>query len=225
MKYGPEAVEACLATGCHYTDTNGEQNWMMACQERWGAKFAEKGLALSPGIAQMYTTGEIAAELCLETPGLNNLDIAGACEGLSDLRLHADDLLDPHRELLLPREQEVRAVAGDVARRSGGAGPAPDRDRAAVGGTAHPVWYKNDPRVHTCKVVGGVFERTVMESVIQMTTVVEERSSRCRRRSSRRRCPTWPRACRPACRRARTSSSTPRSIRCTRAAPPAACTA
>ena len=29
----------------------------------------------SPGIAQMYTTGEIAANICLETPGLDTLDI------------------------------------------------------------------------------------------------------------------------------------------------------
>ena len=36
---------------------------------------AEQGLLLAPGVAQMYTTGEIAADLCLETPGLDTLDI------------------------------------------------------------------------------------------------------------------------------------------------------
>src|SRR3546814_10960864 len=44
------------------------------------------------------------------------------------------------------------------------------------GGTAHPVWFKNDPRVATCKAMGGVFERTVMEGVVQITGVIEERS-------------------------------------------------
>src|SRR3546814_14773413 len=45
MKYGPEAVEAALAAGCHYTDTNGEQNrsderrggkeWVSTGKSRW----------------------------------------------------------------------------------------------------------------------------------------------------------------------------------------------
>ena len=69
IKYGHEVAEACLAAGCHYTDTTGEQDWLLEAQERWGQKFADKGLLLSPGVAQMYTTGEIAANICLETRG------------------------------------------------------------------------------------------------------------------------------------------------------------
>jgi short subunit dehydrogenase-like uncharacterized protein len=42
IKYGPEVVEACLAAGCHYTDTTGEQDWVLLAQERWGTKFAAK---------------------------------------------------------------------------------------------------------------------------------------------------------------------------------------
>src|SRR5271167_2352485 len=75
IKYGPEVVEACLAAGCHYSDTTGEQDWVLLAQERWGAKVAAKGLLLAPDVAQMYTTGEIAANICLETPGLDTLDI------------------------------------------------------------------------------------------------------------------------------------------------------
>ena len=62
IKYGPEVVEACLAAGCHYTDTTGEQDWVLLAQERWGAKFAAHELLLAPNVAQMYTTGEIAAK-------------------------------------------------------------------------------------------------------------------------------------------------------------------
>ena len=32
IKYGPEVVEACLAAGCHYTDTTGEQDWVLLAQ-------------------------------------------------------------------------------------------------------------------------------------------------------------------------------------------------
>ena len=75
-KYGIEVVQACLAAKCHYTDTTGEQDWLITLDDEYGEKFAAAGLLLSPGLAQMYTTGEIAAQLCLETPGIDTLDIA-----------------------------------------------------------------------------------------------------------------------------------------------------
>ena len=41
IKYGPEVVEACLATGAHYLDTTGEQDWVLDAQQRWGAEIDE----------------------------------------------------------------------------------------------------------------------------------------------------------------------------------------
>lgn len=175
MKYGPEAVEACLAAGVHYTDTNGEQNWMMDAERRWGAKFAAANLLLAPGIAQMYTTGEIAANLCLETPGLDTLDILVLWKGFPTYAstqtifsiLTADFFY-------LEQKQYVQwspfAKAEVIV---------PGQHAVAMalpwGGTAHPVWFKNDPRVANCRAMGGVFERTVMEGVVQITSVVEEK--------------------------------------------------
>ena len=75
IKLGGTVVEAALNAGCHYMDTTGEQDWVLDVQEKFGDKYQEKGLLLSPGIAQMYTTGEIAANIALETPGLDTLDI------------------------------------------------------------------------------------------------------------------------------------------------------
>ena len=34
-KWGPPVVEAALAAGAHYTDTTGEQNWLIACDENY----------------------------------------------------------------------------------------------------------------------------------------------------------------------------------------------
>ena len=56
-EFGSETVEAAYNAGAHYTDTTGEQDWLITCDETWGAKFAEKGLLLSPGLAHMYTAG------------------------------------------------------------------------------------------------------------------------------------------------------------------------
>jgi hypothetical protein len=41
------------------------------------------------------------------------------------------------------------------------------------GGTSHPVWFKNDPRVANVKVAGGVMNRPVMEAVVATTAAVE----------------------------------------------------
>ena len=56
-QHGREVVEACAAAGCHYLDTTGEQDWLIDCDEKYGATMAAKGLLLAPGVAQMYTTG------------------------------------------------------------------------------------------------------------------------------------------------------------------------
>ncbi|MGH8882213.1 MAG: saccharopine dehydrogenase NADP-binding domain-containing protein, partial [Stackebrandtia sp.] len=43
-RYGHEVVQACLEIGAHYTDTNGEQNWMIDAEARYGAEFAAREL-------------------------------------------------------------------------------------------------------------------------------------------------------------------------------------
>jgi short subunit dehydrogenase-like uncharacterized protein len=174
-KYGPEAVEACLAEGVHYTDTNGEQNWMIECDEKWGAKFADKELCLAPGMAQMYTTGEIAAQIALETPGLHTLDMLVLWKGFPTYAstqtifsiLTADFFY-------LENNQYVKRPAGAKAEAI-----VPGQHQTALvlpwGGTASPVWFKNDPRVANCKVMGGVFAREVMDSVVAMNALIDEK--------------------------------------------------
>ncbi len=166
-RYGPEVVEACLAAGTHYLDTTGEQDWLITCDEKYGAEFAAAGLLLAPGVAQMYTTGEIAAELCLEQPGLDTLDIAvfwggsptiastltilvnAATAGAYRLEQNRYEAWDPEAglyQLVLPGQHELALAL-------------------PWGGTSHPVWFRNDPRVANVKVLGGVFNRALMNGV------------------------------------------------------------
>jgi short subunit dehydrogenase-like uncharacterized protein len=168
--HGPEVVEACLAAGAHYLDTTGEQDWLITCDERYGADFAAAGLLLSPGVAQMYTTGEIAAQLCLEKPGLDTLDIVvfwgGSPTVASTLTILVNAALagayyleqnqylpwDPeagHYQLALPGQHELALAL-------------------PWGGTSHPVWFRKDPRVATVKALGGVFNKALMLGVPQM---------------------------------------------------------
>ena len=174
IKYAPATVEAALAAGCHYTDTTGEQDWTLMAQERWGAKFAAKNLLLSPGIAQMYTTGEIAANLCLETPGLDTLDILVLWKGFPTYA-STQTIFTILKASWYYLEQN-KFVEWDLTTNYEVSVPGRHENSIVVpwGGTAHPVWFKNDPRVSNCRVLGGVLSRQVMEGVVATQKMVKE---------------------------------------------------
>ncbi len=169
-KYGPEVVEACLAAGTHYLDTTGEQDWLITCDEQYGADFAAAGLLLSPGIAQMYTTGEIAAEIALEKPGLDTLDIAVFWGGSPTIASTQTILVNASTSKAHYLQQN-QYVEFDPTQ---GLVPlvVPGQHELAQslpwGGTSHPVWYRNDPRVANCKAQGGVFNAALMNGVPQI---------------------------------------------------------
>ena len=112
----------------------------------------------------MYTTGEIAAQLCLETPGLDTLDIAvfwgGSPTIASTLTILVNAALSKAYYLEQNAYQEWDPEAGlyQLA--------IPGQHELALalpwGGTSHPVWFKRDPRVANCKVLGGVFNKPLM---------------------------------------------------------------
>ena len=167
IKLGPEAVQASLAAGCHYMDTTGEQDWTLEAKSKWGEQFAAKGLLLSPGIAQMYTTGEIAANIALETPGLDTLDVLVLWKGYPTVASTETILVNAAqaKAFYLEGNQYVEwaADAGtyDVVV------PGVHQTMLALpwGGTSHPVWFKRDPRVANVRVLGGLFDRALMQGV------------------------------------------------------------
>ncbi|HET7837722.1 MAG TPA: DUF5938 domain-containing protein [Variovorax sp.] len=169
-RFGPEVVKACLAAKCHYTDTTGEQDWLITLEEEFGAKFAQAGLLLSPGLAQMYTTGEIAAQLCLETPGLDTLDIAVFWGGSPTIASTQTILVNAatskafflHQNRMVEWQPEAGLYSLAI----------PGQHEMALalpwGGTSHPVWFRKDPRVANVKVLGGVFNKPLMLGVPQI---------------------------------------------------------
>jgi short subunit dehydrogenase-like uncharacterized protein len=168
--YGAEVVEACLAAGCHYLDTTGEQDWLIAAEAAYGARMAAAGLLLGPGVAQMYTTGEIAAQLCLEQPGLDTLDILVFWKGaptvastrtiLVNAALAKAYYLEQNSYAEWPADGGLYTVTVPGQHETGLALP--------WGGTSHPVWFSRDPRVANVKVLGGVFNRPLMLGVPQI---------------------------------------------------------
>ncbi|RVW02758.1 DUF5938 domain-containing protein [Rhodococcus xishaensis] len=175
IKYGPVAAEAALAAGCHYMDTTGEQDWVMYAQANWGEQYKEKGLLLSPGIAHMYTTSEIAANICLETPGLDSLDIVSMFNGFptyASTQTIFHSLKSDWYQL-----QQNQYVQWDRTSKFEINVPG-QHDRGLAlpwGGMSHPVWFKDDPRVANVRSIGGVYDRTVMEGVIETLKMIEEK--------------------------------------------------
>ncbi len=171
-QYGGEVVEACISAGCHYLDTTGEQDWLVVCDERYGPRMAAKDLLLAPGIAQMYTTSEIAAQLCLEKPGVDTLDVLVFWKGTptvaSTLTILVNACLSRAYYLEQNQYAEWPADAGlyDVV--------VPGQHETGLalpwGGMSHPVWFKRDPRVANVKALGGVFNRPLMLGVPQIVS-------------------------------------------------------
>jgi short subunit dehydrogenase-like uncharacterized protein len=175
-QYGREVVEACISTGCHYLDTTGEQDWLIVCDEEYGPRMAEKNLLLAPGVAQMYTTSEIAAQLCLEKPGVDTLDILVFWKGTPTVASTRTILVNAclSKACYLEQNQyaEWPADAGlyDVV--------IPGQHEVGLalpwGGMSHPVWFRRDPRVANVKALGGVFNRPLMLGVPQIVKGVLE---------------------------------------------------
>jgi len=173
-QFGHEVVQACLSAGCHYSDTTGEQDWMLEAQAKYGDDMAAQGLLLSPGIAQMYTTGEIAANIALEQPGLDTLDIIVFWKGaptvastatiLVNAALSKAYFLQENEYVEWPADGQLYDVVVPGQHEIGLALP--------WGGTSHPVWFKGDPRVSNVKVVGGLLNRPLMQGVPQIVQAV-----------------------------------------------------
>jgi short subunit dehydrogenase-like uncharacterized protein len=169
-QHGGEVVEACLAAGAHYLDTTGEQDWLIAAEAAYGARMADKGLLLAPGVAQMYTTGEIAAQLCLEEPGLDTLDILVFWKGMPTIASTRTILVNAALAKAFYLEQNAYEEWPADAGLYTVTVPGQHETGLALpwGGTSHPVWFRRDPRVANVKVLGGVFNRALMLGVPQI---------------------------------------------------------
>lgn len=166
MQLSEPVVRACLDAGVHYMDTTGEQDWMRMLEERYDEAFRKKDLLLCPANAWMWSAGDLAAELALETPGIDTLDIVYTADSntsvastMSFLRMCCGDQFHlkngalevwPHGkayEVSIPGEHRVyRALPW--------------------GGAGEPIWHRTDPRVRNCSVLVAFKNQDVMDWVL-----------------------------------------------------------
>ncbi|AXQ28316.1 saccharopine dehydrogenase [Solimonas sp. K1W22B-7] len=155
-------VEASLEAGCHYIDTTGEQDWTKAIGEKYGAPFAARQLLLAPATSFMWSAGAIAAEVVLEDPEIDTLDILYQVDnGLpseastkSFLRMVCSETAQYYVE-----QNEFKAWPNDKAYLV----TLPYRNQLVHahpwGGACEPIWFKD--RLRNIKVLTAIGEHLI----------------------------------------------------------------
>ena len=171
INFGLIAVEAALKAGCHHIDTTGEQGYIRAVRDQFGELYRQAGLLVAPSTAYMYTFAEIAAELALETHGVDVLETATLCRGArfaasgvtvgstaSIFELFRSEPCYLWEKKLVPHAPGTSINAVD---------PSFVQPVFSLpwGGTSLPVYYQNDPRVHSCSSYVGFYDNNVMQLV------------------------------------------------------------
>lgn len=171
-------VEACLQANCHYLDTTGEQDWTIAIQKKYGQAFADKGLLLSPANSYMWAAGAMAAEVVLETEGVDSLDIvyqinhALPSEASTKSFLRMQGNTDSQYYLELGKfETWTHDKAYTVTL------PHLSQPLLALswGGACEPIWFETDPRVLNCKVLTA-FGDDIVNAVVDVIKQYTEQS-------------------------------------------------
>lgn len=167
MRFGPPVVEAALRAGVHYLDTTGEQHWVMRLQAEYDAAFAKAGLVLAPSTAYMYGVAEIGPRFCLETPGIDSLDITSIAQAVPTVA-SAQTILDAVRysSYHLKDNELVRypgIETSDISTPSGRVLKA-----SQWGGTSIPVWMSRDGRVRNCRVSVAMWNQELYKKELEL---------------------------------------------------------
>jgi hypothetical protein len=175
MQLAEPVVQAALDSGCHYLDSTGEQDWMLFLRERYASAFAERGLVLIPALAFMWTSGHLAAEVCLETPGIDTLDLVYITRGSLP---SVSSTLSFLRMCCQPQYQLVQneLVTWEPATAYQAVAPTFHQvlDCLPWSGGGEPIWYADDARVRNCSMLVNFGNPQVMSSVLGLAREFNE---------------------------------------------------
>ena len=175
MQLCEPVVQACLEAGCHYFDTTGETDWMMFIRDKYGEAFREKGLVLAPAVSYMWTAGLLAAEMALEHPGVDSLDILYLADSETSVASTKSFLrMCTHPQHYLERNELKMwpyATAYDVV--------APDHHSTYKAlpwsGGGETVWYEQDERVNNCTTLVAFKNREIFAAILGVLVEFEEK--------------------------------------------------
>ncbi len=168
MQLGDPVVRACLSAGCSYLDTTGEVDWMTHLKNEYGPSFAEKNLLLCPATSWMWLGGQIAAELALEEPGVDSLDICYLADSntsvastMSFLRMLTKDqhYLENNELHLWPQATSYSVSIPGMHRQL---------NALPWSGGAEPLWYQDDGRVANCSVLVAFRNQEMLNGIVSI---------------------------------------------------------
>ena len=166
MQIGRPVVEASLDAKCHYFDTTGEADWMSLLKNEFGAAFAAVDRVLVPANSYMWAEGNLAAEIALETPGIDTLDIVY----LADSQVSVASTLSFMRMCTKPQYylQNRSLVAWPQATAFPVQLPGEHVPFMALpwSGGGEPIWYDGDARVRNIKVLVSFRNQGAFDAVL-----------------------------------------------------------
>jgi short subunit dehydrogenase-like uncharacterized protein len=169
VQHGAVAVEAALKAGCHHIDTTGEQSYVLDVRDRFGEGYRQAGLLLAPSTAYMYTFAEIAAELALETQGVDCLETATLCRGTrftaAGVTVGSTASIFGMARVKQHYLWEKQLVEHPVTASFNVVDPNFMQPVFALpwSGTSLPVFYQHDARVRSCISAVGFYDNNVMQ--------------------------------------------------------------
>jgi short subunit dehydrogenase-like uncharacterized protein len=169
IQYGATTVEAALEAGCHFLDTTGEQSYVLEMRERFGERYRQAGLLLSPSTAYMYTFAEIAAELALETQGIDCLETGTLCRGTrftaAGVTVGSTASIFGMARVKQQYLWEKQLVEHPVTACFNVVDPNFMQPVFSLpwSGTSLPVFYQRDSRVRSCISTVGFYDNDVMK--------------------------------------------------------------
>ena len=174
INFGLVGVEAALKAGCHHLDTTGEQLYVRQVREQFGELFRQAGLLVSPSLSYMYTNAEIAAELALETQGIDALETATLCRGPRESAGVSIGSAASIFELFRGEQcylWENKLVPHPVTASFNIVDPNFVQPVFSLpwSGTSLPVYFEHDPRVRSCISTVGFYDNQVMPMVHQLS--------------------------------------------------------
>ncbi len=168
-QFGAVAVEAALKAGCHHLDTTGEQAYVLDMRERFGELYRQAGLLLAPATSYMYAFAEIAAELALETPGVDCIETGTICRGTrggaAGVTVGSTASIFGMARVKQYYLWEKKLVAHPVTASFNVVDPSFMQPVFSLpwSGTSIPVFYQNDARVRSCISSVGFYDNDVMK--------------------------------------------------------------
>src|SRR6202050_3300585 len=163
---GPRVIEASLKAGCHYLDISGEQAWIREVAEKWGEKFAQKGLLAGPATAYMSATSEIAVQMCLETPGIDTIETVSLFKGIPTFGSTQTIFAVIQTEAFYLEQNQYKRWLLATSHETVIPSSVETQLSLPWGGFPHPVWYKDHPQVANVRSMGGILDRQLMENVL-----------------------------------------------------------